>query len=270
MKILRTALVTLMSACATFFILTSFTVARADQQIKLIAFRGFDCPPISGCYGESRIVGSLEAQNLDFEKNIRIVYFDYYRQEWRSSPAIFSKSIPQNKELWTFNVLASVTEFALSYTVKGRTFWDNNHQQNYPGAHYGFNARLEEVPVFFGPEMQWKYVSVDGQTWASGYDAVENHFVGSVWIKNPNPNSIVEIVYTDDAWITVKKVPALPVLGYSYQDGTEMRSFRAPTSVGINPKNIEFAVRYQRDQQSFWDNNFGENFKVSAAQSFSR
>lgn len=250
----------------------TFLPARlhAADQVKLLAMHGFDCPPVSGCFDTSKIRGTVQLKKIGSTRSVDIVYYDYYRQSWNSIPASYLSTVSDQEELWTFLVPASVTEFAIAYHADGAIYWDNNGGKNYSGAHYGYNAWLGDSPLFFGPELQWTYIAVAGETFTSGYDPNAATFTGGVWIQNHPAAKTVTVVYTDDQWQTVKTVSAQPLQGPIYPSGVELWSFQAPVKPGTPAANIEFAVALKRGNETFWDNNYGRNFRINSEGKFSR
>lgn len=259
----------LLSLCLATLVLLPSRL-RADELVKLLAMQGFDCPPVSGCYESSKIKGTVLLKNIGPSRSVEVVYFDFYRNIWDSAAATFLSTLPDQQELWNFHVPASVQEFAIAYHVNGTVYWDNNAGKNYAGAHYGFNAWLGQTPVFFGPELQWTYISVGGETFSSGYDPKAAHVTGGIWLQNGGEAKAVTVVYTDDQWKTTKTVAAQPVPGHAYASGVELWSFQAPVAAGTPPANIEFAVAFERGAETFWDNNYGRNFRITADLKFSR
>ncbi len=257
----------LLLVCLT---LLSWVPERAKANVKLLAMQGFDCPPVSGCYQSSKIKGTVLVKNIGPAKSVDIVYYDFYRKSWDFVPAQFLSSLPDQRELWSFLVPASVQEFAIAYHVNGTVYWDNNQGQNYKGAHYGFNAWLGENAVFFGPELQWTYVSVGTETFTSGYDPEAAYFTGGIWIKNQGDAQALTVVYTDDQWQTTHTVAAQPLPGHAYASGVELWTFQAPVAAGTPAAHIEFAVALQTGKETVWDNNFGRNFRINSELTFTR
>lgn len=243
---------------------------HAEAMVKLLAMHGFDCPPVSGCFDTSKIRGTVQLKKMGSTRTVDIVYYDYYRQSWNSVPANYLSSVSDQQELWTFLVPASVTEFAIAYHADGAVYWDNNGGKNYTGAHYGYNAWLGDTPLFFGPELQWTYIAVGGETLTSGYDEAAASFTGGVWVQNHPAAKTVTVVYTDDQWKTTRTVSAERLQGPIYPSGVELWSFQAPVKAGTPAANIEFAVALKRGNETFWDNNYGRNFKINSEWKFSR
>lgn len=99
-------------------------------------------------------------------------------------------------------------------------------------------------------------------------DGVE--FTGVINVKNLAYGKRVKVVYSTDNWQTVKEIDARFEKNYSYgytnvvspnENGIENWTFRVSIPERIN--SVEFAVVYQVEGAEFWDNNFGQNYRVT-------
>lgn len=90
-----------------------------------------------GCYGQCGYLNvDMRIENIAYAKQVNVVYTaDTYGGRWYSFPAHYVGSLDDGFEHWNagFNVgnRDSVITFALSYTVDGQTYWDNNGGLNY-------------------------------------------------------------------------------------------------------------------------------------------
>lgn len=85
-------------------------------------------------WGLDRVDAQVAVKNLGYEKNVLAVYTtDGWRTVQRAQ-ATYQYS-PSGYEYWTLampvNAGAAEIELAVSYTVNGRTYWDNNFGRNY-------------------------------------------------------------------------------------------------------------------------------------------
>jgi hypothetical protein len=90
--------------------------------------------------------GTIDVQNLSYTKDVQVVYTTDGWVTTQAMPAIYEKwygvayssSLPSPNihgvERWQFTINiadAQLIEYAISYTVDGKTYWDNNFGQNY-------------------------------------------------------------------------------------------------------------------------------------------
>lgn len=84
--------------------------------------------------GANEFVGSILVKNIAFSKRVAIVYST---DGWASTRTLFANyqsAFEGGYEVWSFRYPAQVGarfEFAVSYSVAGQTFWDNNDAHNY-------------------------------------------------------------------------------------------------------------------------------------------
>lgn len=95
-------------------------------------------------------------------------------------------------------------------------------------------------------------------------------FMGVVNVKNLAYGKSVKIIYSTDNWQTTKEADARFEKNYSYgysnvespnEQGIENWTFRVSIPERINT--VEFAVVYQVEGAEFWDNNFGQNYRIT-------
>lgn len=90
----------------------------------------------------------------------------------------------------------------------------------------------------------------------------EMNVTGTVRVANIAFNKSVTIRYTTDQWKHTTEVKANYVY-YSHDGATDRFSFviQLPTTFGPGQQ-FQFAVKYEAGTETFWDNNFGQNYKV--------
>lgn len=81
------------------------------------------------------ISGTIQLSNLAYEKDVKVLYTtdNWATSSYVNASYLLSYNGSNNSELWEFTIPYSenVIEFAISYTVNGITYWDNNFSSNY-------------------------------------------------------------------------------------------------------------------------------------------
>ncbi|XP_028391156.1 protein phosphatase 1 regulatory subunit 3B-like [Dendronephthya gigantea] len=86
---------------------------------------------------------------------------------------------------------------------------------------------------------------------------------GRIRVKNIAYEKLVSVRYTFDAWQSSKEETAKYIYGAS-TDTTDTFFFhiRPPKTTTGTDRKMEFAIRYRVCGQEFWDNNFGDNYRL--------
>ena len=184
----------------------------------------------------------IVVENLAFEKQVAI--HAQSGSNWQDINASFVKSLPDNRELWTAPANNSEGQFVAKYTVNGTTFFDNNG-----GSNYKFPQVFDDFAVLTGN----KYPVVLGTATFNGTDLFLN-----IGVQNLSFSKTVGIVHTTDNWATIGT--AFASFGSTMSSGLEAWALTAV--VGPAPE-VQFAIFYQVSGTEFWDNNFGQNYRVS-------
>ena len=224
------------------------------------------CPPNGSCYGNNKgyVRGYIEVANLAYHKQVVVHYNVRQTSHWQNVAATYLRPGPKgsNREIWYFETpkasypprLSADFQFAIRYTVGGKTYWDNNGGRDYR--------------VGDGPRPIWRRVALNGSNlvlnWAEAYPG---SLRGNIVIKDLAYHKQVKVVYTTDNWHSVKTAHA----GYfnSFCGALECGSSKKLQSWGFNvnlpsgAKKITFAVSYTAAGDTFWDNNFKRNYTVS-------
>jgi hypothetical protein len=197
---------------------------------------------VSGLTRSFYIVVSDDA----YDKEVNLVH-EMEDGEWDTFPATYVKDLPDGEELWVAKINRNYgwsytgfsdlgDEFVLNYTVNGQTYWDNNGGANYTAAPYYIREGLN-----LGFSHLRKYSS----------------FTGEVIIRNLAYNKSVNLIWTDDNWATTKVQPAFY---YQSVDGTDLEVWTFSAFTYNYNADVEFALSYEVNGQTYWDNNFGANY----------
>lgn len=196
-----------------------------------------------GISGVNRVYKILVA-DLAFEKSVNI-RFEMADGTWKDYPATFVADVNGNEELWEVKTSGTngwgniaFTEFgkkfAVNYTVNGTTYWDNNGGQNYTDTGYFLRSGTNVLRN------------------------ANNGYNNNVLIRNLAFAKKVNVVYTVDGWATTKTSPAY----FSYTvEGTNYEVWNWYINEYYGGKSIEYCFSYEVNGQTYWDNNFGKNYK---------
>ncbi|MGC3996127.1 MAG: carbohydrate-binding protein [Anaeromyxobacter sp.] len=140
--------------------------------------------------------------------------------------------------------------------MAGQTYTDTNG-----GAYYKLGTGYDPgVPMFVLAQSQVLL------SWAAPASVMSSSGVytsktvsGDVWVKNLAYQKVVRIAYTVDGWQTVQS--AYATYTSTEYPGVERWSFKY--AVPVSTTEVQLAVEYQVNGQSFWDNAFGSNYFVS-------
>jgi hypothetical protein len=262
---------------AAWLLLTCLaSAAYAGGEVRLM--RAFSS--IGGKYGYTwhNFYMNIAVKNLAQDKKVFIA-MDDGSGNWIKVPAFFVRSLGGDYELFSPHGLGQMTgrddscrtttspygnssskvcdiEFAVGYEAAGKTYWDNNGGKNYhlkaaSGAILGADT----------------FVNLDTATVYSLNNQVA--LSGGIFLKSLAYDKKVTIVYSTDNWATVKEAAAHYQNSYFYgysivsspnEQNVEFWSFSFDL-----PKNttlLHFAIRYEVAGKVFWDNNFGENYRM--------
>ncbi len=162
--------------------------------------------------------------------------------------------------------------YAVSGMSFSETYWDNNGGNDYRTSAYASEAGTQsgDVGNHVGLQVCSNYVSsstllFNGQRIPLFWNTVG----GSVVVENLSPNKTVGIRLTKDGWATFQDIPA--TYAYNMDIGgshnVEVWNFNRKISLLGMGSSFEFAIYYtdQASGNTYWDNNFEQNYRVSAA-----
>ncbi len=239
----------------------------ANDEVELIHARSI----VSTKYGISvqTTQFSVRVKNLGYAKQVAI----HYRQangQWQDVALQYHGPAEQGAEIWAGQIpnygetgqpgMPMALDFVISYRVSGRQFWDNNagrHYQLAPTAGDALFGRNLFVP---------NHAPTVDHFWGGQY-------YGNVVLKNLGYDKDVQVVYTTDQWRTQRVAhasfsPHYWASTYAHTAnpnpaGQEVWSYTLDVGAATE---VEYAVRYQVNGQTYWDNNFGRNYRTSLKQ----
>ena len=219
-------------------------------------------------------------QNLAYAKQVYI-HMTTYNGTWIDLPLSYSRPAANGYEVWSgiYDQVAGPVwnvQFDVKYIVNGQTYWDNNN-----GANYSLAANSGTLLVGAMVYNEWNSWY---NPYQSNYPIYANGGIynGSVTLANVGPTKLVNVVYTTDGWKTNHTVaatysskfwPGGPFPGGADYPGGPYAGAPNPNSYGFedwafsfpvgSASQIQYAISYTVNGQTYWDNNFGNNYVVN-------
>jgi hypothetical protein len=224
---------------------------------------------------ERWISGYICIENIAHEKDV-IIHYSVENGEWQQKNwgrFGFVQPAPEpGKEVWSFNInLPSVNydsawtgleiepweavdvEFAIEYRVAGSTYWDNNGGNNYKISSAGIGNNYSTAAL--GRSLVAKERYVEPINSRDYYDKVR------VAVANIGYEKDVSIVYSTNDWLTTELL--LAEYDGSSADGT-IDFFIADLPGYSSYDCLQYAISYEVNGTTMWDNNFGNNYKLGS------
>ncbi len=204
----------------------------------------------SFAYGSSFLI---LVDNLAFEKVVGIWGRDAGTFNWSFDPGHFEQSVPGNGEFWRVSTPRKIDQFVVRYDVSGVSLFDNNFGNNY----------LLDVAAAEGTDGVGTAVIVPNVLSEGGFIDGSGQIVVGVAVKNLAFTKQVGVVYTSNNWATAQV--GFGIFQKEYQPSplpaqAQVESWEVHAPVSASP--AQFAVFYTVNGTTFWDNNFGRNFKA--------
>lgn len=215
----------------------------------------------------------VQVSNLGYDKKV-FAHIKRSDGSWTDYPLFRLAATGANKEIWFAGFstdyvghdtlagegasIGPVIEFALKYQVNGQTYWDNNGNANYKlvrGAGSLLGRGVNVSVTNSAPEMGL----------LTGFTEWKSH----ITLRNIALAKNVKVVYTTDNWATTKVVYATYRPIWSNPEGFDPTA--NPNSMGFEEwdfslpvtdgTTVEYAIAYTVNGQTYWDNNFGSNYR---------
>ncbi len=248
---------------AVLFVGLSAAPALAADEVRLL--KAFSA--VSNRYGYTwqDTQYTVLVKNLAYDKQV-VIHGRDLSGAWVDLSATYAGPADNGYEVWKASRTyanypsgpAETTrdlEFVVRYTVNGQTYWDNNNGQNYVlGKNDGSLVIGANVLV------------------ASSYLDNSGHFSLGVDVRNLAYGKDVAVVYSKDGGQTWQEAALTYnysyVYGYAHLSSPNVHNIERWTAFisGNLTQTIRFAVRYTVNGQTYWDNNFGHDYTVHAAQ----
>ena len=203
--------------------------------------------------------------NLGYQKQVYI-HQQLWDGSWSDFPLSYSRPASNGEEVWTGIYVPPLVSgayptwdlhFAVKYVVNGQTYWDNNGGANY-------NIARDSGTTLGGATVY------NGNYTPTAFISILTTYPGWVTVANLAYAKQVTVVYSTDNWATTQTTAASysPSFWSSYgsnaanpnQYGFEDWAFSL--NVG-NAASVSYAISYTVNGQTYWDNNFGQNYTVT-------
>ena len=249
-------------ALAALAALVSAPAFAADEVQLEEAYKiDINCGISFSCHNYRQYL-AIKTKAMGTNENVKIHYTTDGRT-WRDIAAIRTiKGNGSSKWELPFASLSSPDQptsnkkFAIKYTANGKSYWDNNGGKNYLFGEFVFKRAIKISALDSGLYMTGdcgnKKISLSGNM------AVRH-------LGNPKK---VGIKYTFDNWATSQTVDAsyyYPNPGSS-TDNTDIEVWWLSTPDYSPTKNrMEYVAYYTVNGKTYWDNNYGLNYKTSCS-----
>jgi hypothetical protein len=228
-------------------------------RLKLARLGFFSGGGFSGAYAPI----TAKVRNIAFAKTV-VVHYTPDDSTWKDFPLAFAAHYG-DYDLFAGEVGEQVVQFVLRYTVDGQTFYDNNAGYNY--------RLLSTLAVVGGNVTLYAAKARVGQQAGGGFVFTTSWLEGEILVNNLSYVKAVGVRLSADGGATWHDTPATYV-GTQTSDGrfigpnAEAWKFKTP-ELNMNNAAAEFrfAVFYRNGAtgETFWDNNFGQDYKVNKA-----
>jgi hypothetical protein len=197
--------------------------------------------------------GKIAVKNSGDNKDVVVHYTNDDGKTWNDISATYLKASSDGYDVYTFETPMYpwngyyYYKYSSSFAVKAESnlevLWDNNDGKNYSlissNTGYSKNYILNKSRILL----------------KSSYgNQIGVH--GDIMIKDINPNKIVTVRYTTDNWKTYKDINANKDSYYQPYDDMELWTF----DIMEKAENYKFAIKYEVNGHTYWDNNFDENY----------
>ncbi len=210
----------------------------------------------------------IRVRNIAYDKVVAVHHSSAGGGAWLDMPAEYLRPAGNGWELWRAQLGWNAMwggdypwqeAFAIKYGVEGQTYWDNGDGHDYRMA--------QHTGPMLGPGI---HVLLEQATLYMNTFSGKSVFYGNLDVRNLAYEKQVEVVFSTDGWNTVQQLGAGYAGGYhpAYASpiaapnafGTERWSFER--ELDYYAGSVEFAIAYTVDGQTYWDNNFGQNYVV--------
>ncbi len=230
------------------FIWFSTAVSVSAAPVELIWASADFIPTGTGSHTWSATY-KIRVDNIAYDKEVGIWGRNAGTGDWEFAAATNQESVSGNKEIWSVTNSTVVDLFTVRYTVNGVTHWDNNNSNNYALEAYS-STRMIGVPnVIFG---------------GGRIDTTADTAEITIGVKNLAYHKVVGIVYTLDDWATNDVVNATYSHGNlpdSHPGQPEAETWQLSVPL-VGASRIEFAIFYEVDGNTYWNNNYQRNFAL--------
>lgn len=214
-----------------------------------------------GGFSGSFVPISVKVKNIAFSKDVTI-HYTTDGTNWKDASLAFSTHF-DDYDIFGGSVNEQITQFVLRYAANGQLFWDNNEGHNYhfsPNlAIVGGNIALNIAKARIGTQAGGGFVFTT--SWLEGEILVNNlSFDKQLGVRvSVDGGTNWEDTFASFSGTVIQD-------GIFIGPGAEVWKFKTP-ELNLNnaSPHFRFAVFYHNiaGGEVFWDNNFGQDYKVS-------
>ena len=226
-------------------------------RLKLARREGFSGGGFSGSFTPL----SVKVKNLAFTKDVA-VHYTPNGTTWKDVSLSFAAWYG-DYDIFSGTVNEQVSQFVIRYAVGGEVFYDNNAWQN-----YRFGSNLAAVG---GNVMLNGAVARRGTQAGGGFTFTTSWLEGEILVNNLAFAKDVGVRLSVDSGISWQDTHGSfagdhTTDGIFVGSGAEVWKFKTPElNLDTASPLFRFAVFYRdlASGQVFWDNNFGQDYKIS-------
>lgn len=218
------------------------------------------------------IDGTIELANYSSSKQVG-VHYSVDGAAWQDAPAYYQATLANGREVWAFSFevyeqeyewypVSRSVQFAVKMIANGVSYWDNNGGQDYKVSTRGSDAVYPRVALGTSA------MRIETGHYGSVYPAGTVLSL-EIILKHLAYAKDVKVVYTTDNWATVKTAPAYFI--ETVVNGQErwsaspvISSYDKSKSYNPYAESVTFCVAYTVNDVTYWDNNGGNNYTLSA------
>jgi hypothetical protein len=204
----------------------------------------------------------VKVQNIAFSKDVKAIYKT--STGWDAKPLNWQGGYDNYDIFGTDPSFPYTEEFAVSYSVNGITYWDNNNGRNYVLSNSKNTVGSNNIILN-------KATSKIGSQSGGGFVFKTSWFEGEIYINNLSFQKKVGVRFSTDGGITWEDRDAnyaglILESTYSSTLGAELWKFKTPEYNFNNASSVFIFVVYYKNQDTgewFWDNNFLQNYNLN-------
>lgn len=211
----------------------SLTANASTTDVSLYSSEVYFCK-----YGIVQRVVYVKTDANSYDQKVTIHYNPLEGQAWEDTEAEYFTTLSDGSKLWKASFNSYNPEYAIKYEANGETIWDNNGGMNYT------NENLGTAPVTVNR----------GGFFTLGYNRIYATLQNYAYDKD------VVVRYTMDNWNTYTDIP----MSYDSTNANGTENWVATLySDSFNFSGFEYCVCYEVNGQTYWANNFNQNYDTS-------
>lgn len=238
---------------AVTIMLTQLAVAAGDT-VALQYARLYQSDLSGSCEVCTIFSGVVEVKNIAYNKEVLVHYETGFSGGWVTQAAEYVGPSREGYEYWSFSSsqIGTTANFAVEFKANGGRYWDNNG-----GADYFIQT---ETPVMAADAVK-VLLTRDQRFEARRFP----DFIGvlaTIHLESLGYEKEVLVRYTTDGWATWDEVAA----GYNLTASNGLERWSFTLDLPLDTEELELAVSYSVNGETYWDSNLGRNYEVALPQ----